>query len=79
MLVIVAAGLRLEFTHATTSIVSIKAFGRPRMEAGEHEPTRRPYQGPELFVYGDIREITQAVGRHAKKDGGVFPSSRSAV
>ncbi len=49
------------------------------MEAEEHAPTRRPYQGPELFVYGDIREITQAVGQHAKKDGGVFPSSRSAV
>ncbi len=79
MLIIVVAGLRLKFTYATESILSIKAFGRRRMEAEEHEPTERPYQGPELFVYGDIREITQAVGQRAKKDGGVFPSSRSAI
>jgi hypothetical protein len=32
--------------------------------------TRRPYDSPQLFVYGDIRQLTQAVDDKGAGDGG---------
>ena len=32
------------------------------------EPTKKPYEAPKLSVYGDIREITQAVGSTSDKN-----------
>ena len=31
---------------------------------------KKIYHGPELFTYGDIREITKAVGMSGNSDGG---------
>ena len=33
-------------------------------------PAKKPYEKPQIFVYGDIREITQNVGNRGKGDGG---------
>ena len=33
-------------------------------------PKKKPFQTPELIVYGDIREITLAVGKFGAADGG---------
>ena len=32
--------------------------------------TKKTYRSPELFIYGDIREITQGVGSSLKADMG---------
>lgn len=33
------------------------------------ESARKPYRSPQLFVYGDIRELTQAVAHAGALDG----------
>jgi hypothetical protein len=39
---------------------------------GEHEGAsgRKPYMKPQMQIYGDLREITQAVGASMAPDGG---------
>jgi hypothetical protein len=32
--------------------------------------TKKPYSKPTLTVYGTVRELTQAVGRNGRRDGG---------
>ncbi len=39
-------------------------------------PAKKPYQSPKLLVYGDLTEMTKAVGRIAKPDGGSNPLKR---
>jgi hypothetical protein len=34
---------------------------------------KRPYEAPTLFEYGDIRQITQAIGNHTNPDNGTNP------
>jgi hypothetical protein len=34
------------------------------------EPARKEYRSPELRVYGNIREITQGLGKNTTFDGG---------
>ncbi len=36
----------------------------------EPDSARKPYQHPELVVYGNISEITQALGMNGMMDGG---------
>jgi len=36
----------------------------------EKEPKRRPYQKPDLLVYGDLTKITQTVRGSNAADGG---------
>jgi hypothetical protein len=36
----------------------------------DHGSPRKEYRTPSLRIYGNIREITQAVGRHGRGDGG---------
>ncbi|HKN23261.1 MAG TPA: lasso peptide [Candidatus Acidoferrum sp.] len=31
---------------------------------------KKPYQSPKLLVYGNLTEMTQAVGRKHRSDGG---------
>jgi hypothetical protein len=38
---------------------------------------KKPYETPQLVVYGDIREITNAAGRMGTPDGGHGRHSRS--
>lgn len=38
----------------------------------KHPDNKKKYEKPKLTAYGDVREITQAVGRRAMPDGG-FP------
>jgi hypothetical protein len=35
-------------------------------------PSKKPYCAPKLFVYGDLTEMTQAMGFAGMKDGGMF-------
>ena len=38
---------------------------------GEHiRSNRKPYMKPEVQIYGDVREITQAVGKSGALDSG---------
>jgi hypothetical protein len=37
-------------------------------------PTRKPYQKPQLQVYGELSEITQSVMGSQDSDGGGHPS-----
>ena len=39
---------------------------------------KKPYERPELVVYGDIRELTQAIGTTAMSDGGHGAHTRTA-
>ena len=40
---------------------------------------KKPYSKPTLTVYGTVRELTQNVGRHGKKDGGKAPTIRTSM
>jgi len=37
---------------------------------------KKPYQSPKLLVYGDLVQMTKAVGRKAKKDGATSGNNR---
>ncbi len=39
---------------------------------------KKAYQPPQLFIYGNIREITQTVGQHGSIDGGGPPNQKTA-
>jgi len=41
--------------------------------------TRKTYRRPELEVYGDLREITQTVGKNGTKDGGSGNAAKTAA
>lgn len=41
----------------------------PTVESQEHE-TKKPYHKPEVFVYGNIREVTRNLGPKGNLDGG---------
>ena len=48
------------------------------METQDKETTKKPYTAPQLFVYGDIREVTLNTGAGAKVDGGKTPNDKTA-
>ena len=49
------------------------------METQDKETTKKPYTAPQLFVYGDIREVTLTVGnKSAKADGGTGSKDKTA-
>lgn len=37
-------------------------------------PARKPYQKPELHVYGDLATMTQSVAREKDQDGAGHPN-----
>lgn len=46
-------------------------FDRPSSETENNQPSKKPYAEPKLVQYGNIREITKAVGGVVgKNDGG---------
>jgi hypothetical protein len=40
------------------------------MKQPSKKPTKKPYQSPKLLVYGNLTEMTKAVGRQGRRDGG---------
>jgi surface antigen len=42
------------------------------------QPAKKQYEPPRLEVYGDIRQITQTVGRDGDPDGGHGAHGRTA-
>jgi hypothetical protein len=46
------------------------------MKQPSEKSTKKPYQSPKLLVYGDLAEMTKAVGRLSKIDGGTNPQKR---
>lgn len=46
------------------------------MKQPSEQSAKKPYQSPKLLVYGDLTEMTKAVGRSAKIDGGHNPNKR---
>lgn len=40
-------------------------------------PSKKAYQQPQLQVYGDLKEITQAVGNQGTADGGGGAQNRT--
>ncbi len=45
----------------------------------EAKQPKQPYQAPLLQTYGNIRAITQAVGKTAQQDGGVAGQGRPTM
>ena len=43
----------------------------------ENSANKKAYQSPQLLTYGDIREITQAVGESKTLDGGGDPMDKT--
>ena len=43
------------------------------------ESAKKTYHRPQLLIYGDIREITQAIGQNAMPDGGVTLDDMSKI
>lgn len=46
------------------------------MKQASKELTRKPYQPPKLHVYGNLAEMTKALGNKGKRDGGGSPAKR---
>ena len=42
-------------------------------------PAKKAYSGPQLRVYGDLREITNTVGKTAHQDGGSGSTSMTRL
>lgn len=47
------------------------------MKSDVEKPTKKPYAKPKLYVYGDIRTITQSVGSGAVTDAAPGSLGRS--
>ncbi len=52
-------------------MTSEEATSKPEPDSADDviSGQKHPYNPPRLTVYGDARELTQAVGRKGKKDG----------
>ncbi len=46
------------------------------MKQPSEKSTKKPYQSPKLLVYGDLTEMTKALGRTSQIDGGNNPQKR---
>jgi hypothetical protein len=46
------------------------------MKQSSKKSTKKPYQSPKLLVYGDLAEMTKAIGRTSRIDGGTQPGKR---
>jgi hypothetical protein len=46
------------------------------MKQPSKRTVKKPYQPPKLLVYGDLAEMTKALGRSSKLDGGTKPLKR---
>jgi hypothetical protein len=44
------------------------------MSEAEKPSPKKPYELPELKVYGTVRDLTKTVGFFGSPDGGAFPS-----
>ena len=40
------------------------------MKQPSEKSTKKPYQSPKLLVYGNLTEMTKALGRTSRIDGG---------
>ena len=49
------------------------------MLSEREEQGKKPFQTPKLSVYGDIREITQTVGKVGMADGGKGSMSKTGM
>ncbi|MDH3444333.1 MAG: hypothetical protein OEN50_10450 [Deltaproteobacteria bacterium] len=45
----------------------------------QSEVIKKPYHAPEFFTYGDIREITKAIGMNGASDGGGGGNMNTAI
>ncbi len=46
------------------------------MKQQSNKPAKKPYESPKLLVYGDLTEMTKALGRVGNPDGGTNPLKR---
>lgn len=55
----------------------------PRKEETMHSQdkgaAKKPYAAPQVFVYGDIREVTRAVGNKGAADGGKGATDKTSA
>lgn len=47
--------------------------------SGKTTEAKAPYEAPRLRVYGDVRDMTQAVGNMGGDDGGGSPNHKSSI
>jgi hypothetical protein len=45
-------------------------------QPSEKSEKKKPYQSPKLLVYGNLTQMTQAVGRKSQSDGGRIGTNR---
>ena len=49
------------------------------MHSQDKGSTKKPYAAPQVFVYGDIREVTRAVGNKGAGDGGKGATDKTSA
>jgi hypothetical protein len=49
------------------------------MSEAEKPSQKKPYEPPELKVYGTVRDLTKAVGFRGGSDGSAFPTNRTSM
>ena len=52
-------------------------MAKNEIPAGEAVPGKKTYIEPRLEVYGDLREVTQAVKNQGNADGGTSPKGKT--
>jgi len=46
------------------------------MKLSSEKPIKKPYQSPKLLVYGDLKDMTKAIGTKGGVDGGTKTGKR---
>jgi hypothetical protein len=49
------------------------------MDKPVYREPKKQYSSPKLSVYGTVQQLTQAVGLRRHRDGGSFPTTRTAL
>lgn len=49
------------------------------MSEAEKPGEKKPYDPPELRIYGNVRDLTKTVNAAGGVDGGSFPGNRTGV
>ena len=53
--------------------------GRESIKAQECKAEKKNYAPPKFLVYGDIRDVTKAVGNMGATDGGSPPNQKTSA
>lgn len=60
--------MKMNKTHS-----EILEHGSIILEVSSNGSAKQPYNSPKMKEYGDLREITMAIGTRGNSDGGILP------